>query len=126
MENFYCTSMVCNGDHYPIKIAVNYAYKYSTFNFQKLIFCYLKERLFICKYCKKCQDCKALEKAFLFAEEIQKRNVTKDNVRQFFIAGLDMSSSSEKKFLKNLCSFFIIKSPYDIFSFSTSKVVGLM
>ena len=80
MENFYCTPMVCNGDHYPIKIAQNNGHKYSTFNFQKLIFCYIKERLFICKYCKKCQDCKALEKAFLFAEEIQKRNVTEDNV----------------------------------------------
>ena len=48
--------------------------------FKNLSFCYIKERLFICKYCKKCQDCKALEKAFLFAEEIQKRNVTEDNV----------------------------------------------
>ena len=80
MGNFYCTWMVCNGNHYPTKIALNNAHKYSTFNFQKLIFYYIKERLFICKYCKKCQDCKALEKAFLFAEEIQKRNVTEDNV----------------------------------------------
>ena len=48
--------------------------------FKNLCFCYIKERLFICKYCEKCQDCKALEKAFLFAEEIPKRNVTEDNV----------------------------------------------
>ena len=74
--DFSCTSMTCNGDHYPIKIALNNKHKYSTFNFQKLIFCYIKERLFICKYCKICQDCTALEKAFLFAEEIQKRNIT--------------------------------------------------
>ena len=37
IENFYCTPMVCNGDHYPIKIALNNVHKYSTFNFQKLI-----------------------------------------------------------------------------------------
>ena len=47
--DFSCMSMICNSDHYPIKIDLNNVHKYSTNNFQKLILCYIKERLFICK-----------------------------------------------------------------------------
>ena len=51
MEHFNCTSLVCNRDHVPIKIGVNGVHRYSMFNFQNLICCYVKERFFICNWC---------------------------------------------------------------------------
>ena len=47
--DFSRTSMTCNSDHYPIKIALNNVHKDSTNNFQKLVLCDIKERLFISK-----------------------------------------------------------------------------
>ena len=85
MENFNCTSLVCNGNHYPIKISLNNVHRYSTYNFQKLIYCYAKERLFICNFCKNCTDCAALESAFSFADSCQKRNRETDVISEVFV-----------------------------------------
>ena len=63
MDNFFlahsfCTAIGCKGNHSHEKITFSGDYKYHIKEFYEITCCYVKERMDICSFCKKCVDCR--------------------------------------------------------------------
>ena len=62
----FCTEIGCKGNHSHEKITFSGDYKYRIKEFYEITCYYVKERMDICSFCKKCIDCrKVLNITFL-------------------------------------------------------------
>ena len=58
LEHTFCTAIGCKGYHSHAKITIFGDYKYRVKEFYEITCRYVKERMNICSFCKKCVDCK--------------------------------------------------------------------
>ena len=74
MEHTFCTAVGHKGNHSYEKITFNGDYKYQVKEFYKTTCCYVKERMNICSFCKKCVECKKVLNIRFFCEMTYERN----------------------------------------------------
>ena len=74
--------LYCNwlqGNHSFEKITIFGHYKYRVKEFYEVTCCYVKERMDICSYCKKCLDCKKVSNITFAFDSIYKKNKEKED-----------------------------------------------
>ena len=84
MEDFnlqygFCTAIGCKGNHSFEKITIFGHYKYRVKRFYEISCCYVKERMEICSYCKKCLDCKKVSNIAFACDYIYKRKKERED-----------------------------------------------
>ena len=84
MEDFnlqfgFRTAIGCKGNHSHEKISIFGHYKYRVKEFYEITCCYVKERMDICLYCKKCLDCKKVSNITFMCDFIYKRNSERED-----------------------------------------------
>ena len=79
MAHSFCTAIGCKGNHSHEKITFSGDYKYRIKEFYEITCYYVKERMDICSFCKKCIDCRKILNITSFCDLIYERNRKRDN-----------------------------------------------
>ena len=78
LAHSFCTGIGCKGNHSHEKINFSGDYKYRIEEFCEITCCYVKERMDICSFCKKCVDCRKVS-ITSFCDSIYERNRKRDD-----------------------------------------------
>ena len=72
LAHSFCTAIGCKSNHSHEKITFSGDYKYLIKEFYEITCCYVKERMDICSFFKKCVDCRKVLNITFFVIQFMK------------------------------------------------------